>query len=146
MLDDQQEVTRLADPPTALGQFGFGPVQTIDPNTGNLVVFQGKANTGPSFCPDPLPIWEYDIDTDAWAQTGTQQLMGLYCEMDTVAVPLYEYGVNFVVSVRNDTDVRVYLYRHSAGTATVINPEPSSLALITIGLVGMVSLRKRNRG
>ncbi len=117
MLDDQQVVTRLADPPTALGQFGAGPVQTIDPNTGKLVVFQGKPNSGPSVCSNPLPIWEYDLDTDAWTQTGTQQLTSLYCSMNTVAVPLYEYGVNFIVSVRSDTNCRVFLYRHSAAEA-----------------------------
>ncbi len=117
MLDDQQVVTRLADPPLALGQHGSGPVQTIDPNTGKLVVFQGKADSGPSTCTNPLPIWEYDQDTNAWTQTGTQQLTSLYCSMDTVAVPLYEYGVNFIVSVRSQTNCRVYLYRHSAAEA-----------------------------
>ncbi len=113
MLDREKTVTRLADAPTKLGQFGVGPVQTIDPNSGNLVVFQGQPNDGSSPCPDPLPVWEYDLGSDTWNQTGTQQLSDRWCRMNTVAVPLYEYGVNFVVSVKNETDCRVHLYRHS---------------------------------
>ncbi|MCF6264862.1 MAG: hypothetical protein L3J24_14920 [Xanthomonadales bacterium] len=116
MLDSNKVVTRLADPPTFLGQTGAGPVQTIDPNTGNLVVFQG-ASDDRTCLPNnaPYPIWEYDLDTDTWRQTGEQRLSSLYCSMDTVAVPLYDYGVIFIVSVKSDTNCKVHLYKHSPG-------------------------------
>ena len=131
MLDGNQLASRLADPPTFLGQFGAGPVQTIDPNTGNLVVFQGRPNDVPAntcVSPGPLPIWEYDLSTDTWGQTGTQTLSNLYCAMDTVAVPLYEYGVIFIVSVRSTTNCKVFLYKHSPmiPTQPSINIQPVS--------------------
>ncbi len=113
MLDKDRVVTRLADAPTKLGQHGEGPLQTIDPNSGNLVVFQGRLNDGS--CPSgPLPIWEYDLDQGVWNKTGEHNISNLYCGMDSVVVPLYEYGVNFIVSVRNNSNCNVYLYRHSA--------------------------------
>ncbi len=127
MLDENQQTHRLADPPTFLGQFGAGPIQTIDPNTGNLIVFQGELNDGS--CPNgQLPIWEYDLITNTWGQTGTQKLSNLYCSMDTVAVPLYEYGVIFIVSVRNQTNCKVYLYKHTPLTpsAPSITSQPLS--------------------
>jgi len=131
MLDEDQVAHRLADPPTFLGQFGAGPVQTIDPNTGNFVVFQGKPNEGSAAtCPDPgpLPIWEYDLLSNTWGQTGTQTLTNLYCTMNTVAAPLHEYGVNFVVSVKSQTNCKVYLYRHSPMEAAPpgITTQPAS--------------------
>ncbi|MCF6324798.1 MAG: Ig-like domain-containing protein, partial [Gammaproteobacteria bacterium] len=120
MLDSNKVVTRLADPPTFLGQTGAGPIQTIDPNTGNLVVFQGKPNDREcSQTNEKLPIWEFNLDTNTWGQTGEQRLSSLYCAMDSVAVPLYEHGVIFIASVRRDNDCRVHLYRHSPGVPTV---------------------------
>ncbi|MCF6254694.1 MAG: immunoglobulin domain-containing protein [Gammaproteobacteria bacterium] len=130
MLDKDRVVTRLADAPTKLGQHGEGPLQTIDPNSGNLVVFQGKLNDGS--CPNgPLPIWEYDLEEGIWNQTGEHNLSNLYCDMDSVVVPLYEYGVNFIVSVRNNSNCRVHLYRHSAMEATLpsITTQPASQSI-----------------
>ena len=127
MLDGDQLASRLADPPLTLGQFGAGPVQTIDPNTGNLVVFQGELAGG--VCPSgELPIWEYDLVTDTWGQTGTQRFSDLYCGMDTAAVPLYEYGVIFIVSVKSQTNCKVFLYKHSplVPTAPIITIQPAS--------------------
>ncbi|MCF6264675.1 MAG: Ig-like domain-containing protein [Xanthomonadales bacterium] len=128
MLDAAQVVRRLADAPTKLGQFGAGPIQTIDPSTGNLVVFQGEPNPDSgATCPGPgpLPIWEYSLATDTWAQTGTQTLTRLWCALDSVAVPLPEYGVNFIVSVKSETNCKVYLYRHSPAEPAV--PTPPSI-------------------
>jgi len=129
-LDSDLVVTRLPNAPTGLGQSGAGPIQTIDPNSGNLVVFQGQPNPGSAAsCPSPgpLPIWEYNLDTNSWGQTGTQQLSDRWCSLDTVAVPLPEYGVNFIVSVKGTADCKVYLYRHSPGTAELdIITQPAS--------------------
>jgi len=156
MMDDAGKVTRLPDAPTSLGQMGSGPIQTIDPNTGNLVVFQGRPSSGPGPCPNPLPTWEYDLGTNSWAQAGEQRLTSAYCAMDSVAVPLYEYGVNFVVSVRNQTNCRVYLYRHKPETAelniidqpdavTVEQGEVASFNVAAIGR-GVLSYQWRKDG
>ncbi len=130
MLDGDQLATRLADPPLALGQFGAGSVQTVDPNTGNLVVFQGELDGG--FCPSgQFPIWEYDLMTNTWGQTGTQRFSDLYCGMDTVAVPLYEYGVIFIASVKSKTNCKVFLYKHSpmVPTPPSITTQPVSQSI-----------------
>ncbi len=130
MLDKDRVVTRLADAPTKLGQHGEGPLQTIDPNSGNLVVFQGKLNDGS--CPNgPLPIWEYDLEQGVWNKTGEHNLSNLYCGMDSVVVPLYEYGVNFIVTVRNNSNCSVHLYRHSPMEPTLpsIITQPASQSI-----------------
>jgi len=131
MLDKNKVVSRLVDAPTKLGQQGAGPIQTIDPNSGNLVVFQGQPNDGSSPCPDPLPIWEYNLGSNSWSQTGEQKLFGRWCSMDTVAVPLPEYGINFIVSAKSVTDCKVYLYRHSDGTGELkINAQPTAVTVV----------------
>jgi len=132
-LDKHGEVTRLPDAPTRLGQSNDGPIQTIDPNSGNLVVFQGKPSAGSSATcpgPGPLPIWEYNFDTQTWTQTGTQELTGYWCDLDSVAVPLPEYGVNFVASVRGST-CKVFLYKHSPAIAVKpeITVQPTSVTV-----------------
>ncbi len=137
MLDDEQVVTRLADAPTAIGQSVSGPIQTTDPSTGNLVVFQGRPNDGSSPCPDPLPIWEHNLATNTWAQTGMQSLSDYWCRMNTVAVPLPEYGVHFIVSVKSETNCQVQLYRHSSETAPLnISVQPVAVTVTQGQLAG----------
>ena len=131
VMDTSGSVTRLPDAPLFLGQRGAGPIQTIDPNTGNLVVFQGEPSDGSWPCGNnPLPTWEYDLTTNAWGQAGEQTLTNAYCAMDSVAVPLYEYGVNFVVSVENENSCKVYLYKHKAENAelNIIN-QPAAVTV-----------------
>ncbi|MCF6325347.1 MAG: DUF5011 domain-containing protein [Gammaproteobacteria bacterium] len=130
MLDRDQVVTRLQDAPVRLGQHGAGPLQTIDPNSGNLVVFQGENDDGT--CPRiPMPIWEYDLEEGVWNQTGVHNISDLYCGMDSVVVPLYKYGVNFIVSVRNNSNCRVHLYRHSpmVSTPPSVTTQPTSQSI-----------------
>jgi hypothetical protein len=109
-------VTRLADAPVRLGQFGFGPVQTIDPVTGKMLVFPSRAADAQSCQGNvPVPIYEYDPTTDNWGQAGVHQLMDNWCRMFTAAVPLYDHGVVFMANFQGAGKCSVLLYKHSGG-------------------------------
>lgn len=105
-LDVNKKVTRLADAPVTLGTgSACGAVQTLDPLTGNLVVFSCDKNT-----------YEYSPSSNSWRKTGTHLLV--YTDLEAAAVPLPEYGVIFVtVDTGSGGSGKVYLYKHSAGSS-----------------------------
>lgn len=109
LMNEQGQFTRAASAPAALGQ--SGSVQSIDPNTGNLLLFASNNQ-----------MYEYDPSNNSWASRGTHPLNGSYNLM-AVAVPVPEYGVVFAVKW-DFGNSKVYLYKHTAVPST---PAPTLL-------------------
>jgi hypothetical protein len=100
-------VKATAVPPVGLGVFGSGGRQTIDPISGNLIVF----DTGSKY------VYSYDPVSDRWTTHGMHPLNNRYGNVMAVATPIPEYGVVFVVKY-DYAGSKVYLYKHSAGAGT----------------------------
>jgi hypothetical protein len=112
--------TRVADAPVPLGHGGHSPVHTVDPITGNLLVFSG--DTGNSAT--ALRVFEFNPDTNQWTQHGTHALHNGY-SLQAAGVPVPEHGVIFVVAFKFSSS-KVYLYKHSAGGGTPTPPRPNA--------------------
>lgn len=103
VMNELGTLTRVASSPAELGQ--SGSVQSIDPNTGNLLLFASNNQ-----------IYEYDPLTDTWALRGSHPLVGGYNFM-AAAVPVPEYGVVFAVKY-DFGNSKVYLYKNSTASST----------------------------
>jgi len=111
-MDAQGRVTRCADAPIPLGQFGFGGRQTIDPVSGNLLALEsGSGGPGTGY------VYEYDPIADRWTKHATHPLGTAYGSLIAVFVPVHEHGVVFAVNYSGNSS-KVYLYRHSPGTGS----------------------------
>ena len=87
-------------------------MQTINPVTGNLMVFNGGVPAGKSFCPCENPIYEYNSSTNAWTTVGTHNFATMYGgDMLTVATPIYEYGIIFFANRTNFNGCKIFLYK-----------------------------------
>lgn len=117
-LDANKKVTRLADAPVTLGTAsGCAGVQTLDPLTGKLIVFscdQGRNSVNGTY--------EYNPVTNSWSKTGTHNLA--YGDLEAVAVPLFDYGVIFVIVYTGNGAGKVYLYKHSTGSPAPVDTTP----------------------
>jgi hypothetical protein len=111
-MDAQRRITRAADSPIGLGQFGSDGRQTTDPVTGNLLALSAAAPLGNG------RVYEYDPVSNQWTQHGTHPLGTPEGQVIAVMVPVPEHGVVFVVNYTSRTSSQVYLYRHSTGTGT----------------------------
>jgi hypothetical protein len=133
-MDPAGNVTRLADAPCNMGQKGGGPMQTVDPVSGNLLVFKGYLPEGQSYCPCDNPIYEYDFLTDSWDSIGTHNFANMYGGgMSTVATPLYDYGVIFIANKTNFNGCKIYLYKHREdGTTAVAKNVRPKLPVISL--------------
>jgi hypothetical protein len=106
------EVMRLPDAPVFLGHKGSGPVQTIDPVTGELLVFVAGGSYGEC---ETSATYGFDFETLAWSSHAGHPLReGAECPTYAAATPLPEYGVIFVADF-NPGACHVWLYRHSDG-------------------------------
>jgi len=117
-MDSSGKVTRAADAPVSLGTGTCGAVQTIDPISGNLVVFHCNRN-----------IYSYNPASNTWAQHGTHSLPDDYGNLLVAAVPVTELGVIFLVRGGGQgpsSSSAVYLYKHSAGSPPVSDLTPPS--------------------
>lgn len=102
-MDVQGNLTRAADAPVDLGINSCGSVNTIDPISGNLVVFGCNGS-----------VYSYNPTANTWAQHGTHSLR-YGNDLFAVAAPVPEAGVVFAVAYTGGSS-RVYLYKHSAGS------------------------------
>jgi len=117
-MDASGKVTRGADAPVSLGTGTCGAVHTIDPVSGNLVVFHCNRN-----------IYSYNPATNTWAQHGTHSLPTQYGDLLVAAVPVTEHGVIFLARAGlqgPSSDSAVYLYRHSTGSPPAQDSTPPS--------------------
>ncbi len=114
-MDATGKVTRVADPPVDLEIRICGSVNTIDPVSGNLVVFSCNGN-----------IYSYDPVSNAWAQHGTHSLVALGTNLWTAAVPIPEHGVIFLASYQGGGTGVVYLYKHSPGSVQLDTVPPAA--------------------
>jgi hypothetical protein len=107
-MDATGKVTKAANAPVSLGIASCGAVHTVDPVSGNLVVFHCNGN-----------IYSYNPTTNAWAQHGTHPL-GTGYDLLTAATPVAEHGVIFLARAGAQGDSpgsTVYLYKHTTGSA-----------------------------
>lgn len=111
-LDSQGQMTQAADSPVALGIGGTGGRQSVDPVTGNLLVFTNKSSPSGS-----NSVYSYDPVTNKWTQHGTHPLSFTYdgdsYSQISVFTPIPEYGVVFAAKYGGGS--KVYLYKHSNG-------------------------------
>ena len=120
---------RAAGSPVGLGHGGGGSIQTIDPQTGNLLVFAYRGSDpvdDPGSDPDADAdyVYEYDPDADAWTRHGPHPLFtDNGWDLQAAAAPVEEHGVVFVANYAFDSS-RVYLYRHSPGQGEPPPDEP----------------------
>ncbi|MCC7405329.1 MAG: hypothetical protein IT288_13105 [Bdellovibrionales bacterium] len=108
-LDAQGTITARSDAPTSLGVGGSWGRQSIDPTTGNLLVFDnGSALGGTS------KVYEYNPDHEGagpWtSSTTTHPLADTYGNLIAVFTPIVEVGVIFVASWSGGSP-KVYLYK-----------------------------------
>jgi hypothetical protein len=102
-LDAQGVITRAADSPVSLGIGGTFGRQSIDPLTGNLLVFDTPSSS----------VYSYNPVTNVWLKHGSHPLNDAYGAQISVFTPVSEYGVVFVVKW-NGASSKVYLYKHKA--------------------------------
>lgn len=120
-LDAQSRITRAADSPVSLGQFGGEGRVTTDPVSGNLLALDSGSGPGTGY------VYEYDPTTNQWSQHGVHPLGTPYGQVIAVLVPVIEHGVVFAVNYHSANNSKVYLYRHEPGAGTVIAaPMPPS--------------------
>lgn len=115
-LDATGKLTRVADPPIDLEIRACGSVNTVDPVSGNLVIFSCDGN-----------VYSYDPVSNAWAKHGTHTLASAgYGALLTAAVPAPEYGVIFLASYYGGGKGDVKLYKHSPGSALLDTVPPAA--------------------
>lgn len=112
--DAQSRITRAADAPLSLGQFGGGGRTTVDPVSGNLLAFETGSGPGTG------SVYEYNPTTNQWSKHGTHPLGTPYGQVIAVFTPVVEHGAIFVVTYNSANNSKVYLYRHSPGAGAVI--------------------------
>lgn len=119
MIDAGLKFTRAADAPTPIGHDGDLAVNTVDPITGNLLIFTGDdtGNTATT-----RQTYEYNPDTNQWTQHGAHPLHNGY-DLRAAAVPIPEYGVIFLVAYKF-ANSKVYLYKHSSGAGSPLDTTP----------------------
>lgn len=125
VMNEQGQLTRAASSPAALGQ--SGSVQSVDPNTGNLLLFSSDNQ-----------IYEYDPSTNSWASRGSHPLNGSYDFM-AAAAPIPEYGVVFAVKY-DFGNSKVYLYKHTNASATPAPTVSLSASSISVSNGGTSTL------
>lgn len=110
MMDVQGNLTSAANAPIEIGIGGSLAVNTIDPLTGNLLVFTSRKSSGSN------DVYEYNPVSNKWTKFGSHLAQGgTDNDMFTVAVPVPDHGVVFVVMYDSNSS-KVYLYKHSAGS------------------------------
>jgi len=124
MVSPNFNFTRAADAPVSIGHNGDRAVNTVDPVTGNLLVFTGD-DTGS--VGTQRKVFEYNPSTNQWTEHGSHQLHNGY-DLMAAATPIPEYGVVFVVAYKY-TNSKVYLYKHSPGGGNPIDTTPPAAPL-----------------
>jgi hypothetical protein len=126
----------LGNAPVALGEFGEGATQVVDPVSGRLLAFAaGSDPANPGSCLPSLS-WEFNPTTNTWTRFASHPLRpgGVGCAPSAAAVPIPELGVIFIADwnsgPRSAGDCRVWIYKHSptgGGGGTTPPPSPASV-------------------
>ncbi|MBI2673768.1 MAG: peptidoglycan-binding protein, partial [Candidatus Zambryskibacteria bacterium] len=114
--------TATADAPVAINipQGGAGTIFTVDPVTGLILVWD-YSNAWTT-------MYQYDPATNVWSTINRTSPIFPGPEggvTETIAVPISNYGVIMFVQAGSSSGGRVYLYKHSASSGTVITPTPT---------------------
>jgi len=109
-------ITKLNDAPfnIRVGSTVFTP----DPS-GNFLVLQGDSSVN--------GFYEYDVANDTWRLLDAQPLLSSFGgkAFDIVGAPISNYGVTMYVKYYF-TQTKVYLYKHKAGSGTLVVPDTAA--------------------
>jgi hypothetical protein len=108
-LSSSGQVTQLRNPSVSTYDgSGYSGVFTVDPVSGKYLLLS----------PTSRQLYTYDVNTDTWQAQSSPTLPNL-SNTGVAATPLDTYGVTLFTSCTS-TDCRAYLYKHAAGTGTVV--------------------------
>jgi hypothetical protein len=117
MMNEAGSVSRQTTAPVNIGT-GGGTV-TVDPVTGNLLLFDGKGEYEPAG--SPVNFYEYDVSGDKWTKLPnppTAINTSFPTNLGFAVAPVSNYGVLMYLTY---SPTGVYLYKH-AESATIARP------------------------